>query len=164
MDIQHVEIRDLATIDRKHTNNLIASVKRLEKKSFPGSEALDFDTELKKRNTHLVCAIENASVIGEGISLIAYLVYARMKRTVLLHKLCVLQEHRGNGIGRQMMTWLMVELTKKGCESIQLWVDESRKPARALYASLGFEEVDYVVDYYAPGRAGFKMILHLHSG
>ncbi len=163
MDIQHLDFLDTADISRAYADKLLANVKHVEKKSFPAIEAFNFDTELKKRNTHLVCAVEVNQNSKKDAPLITYIVYARTKRTALLHKICVLQQHRGQGIGKQMMAWLLVELAKKGCESVQLWVDESREPARALYASLGFEQVDHVVDYYAPGRAGLKMILRLKN-
>ncbi|MCJ1361661.1 hypothetical protein MMC16_000761 [Acarospora aff. strigata] len=160
MDIQRLEILDIAAINRDLADTLLANVKRVEKKSFPAVETFDFDTELRKHNTHLICAV---AVNGkkEHTPLVAYLVYARTRRTALLHKICILQSHRRKGVGKQMMTWLLNDLKRNGCDSVQLWVDESREPARALYDSLGFEQVDYVVDYYSPGRAGLKMTLHL---
>lgn len=163
MYIQQFLFQDTTHINRKEAALLIANVKHTEKKTFPTIEVFDFDTELKKRNTHLICAVEAKVGQKEDRSPVAYLVYARTGRTALLHKICVAQPHRGKGVGRQMMIWLLAELTKKGCENVQLWVDESREPARALYVSLGFRQVDYVVDYYSPGHAGLKMILHLQN-
>ena len=164
MDIQRLILQGTTYINRKYAAKLIASVKHTEKKTFPTIEVFDFDRELKKRNTHLVCAVEAREDEKEVSAPVGYLVYARTGRTALLHKICVVQNHRGKGLGRHMMTWLLAELAKTGCEYVHLWVDESRKPARALYTSQGFLQVDYVVDYYSPGRAGLKMSLRLLGG
>ncbi|KAI9873776.1 MAG: hypothetical protein M1830_010617 [Pleopsidium flavum] len=163
MDIQHLCFLDTADINRGYAEKLLANVKRVEKKTFPAIEAFNFDTELKKHNTHLVCALNAKPGPKEDAPLIAYLVYARTKKTALLHKICVLQQHREQGIGKQMMAWLQLELANRGCQNVQLWVDQSREPARALYASLGFEQADRVVDYYAPSRSGLKMVFHLRN-
>lgn len=164
MYAQQLLFKDTTHINRKEAAQLLANVKHTEKKTFPRVEVFEFDTELKKRNTHLICAVEANQDQKRCASPVTYLVYARTGRTALLHKICVAEPHRGKGIGRQMMTWFLSELAKKGCEHVQLWVDEGREPARALYVSLGFRQVDYVVDYYSPGRAGLKMVLHIQSG
>ncbi len=161
--IPELKIFDNAHVNRAHADKLLADIKRAEKKSFSTADSLDFDTELKKRNSHLVCSIKGNGDHKQEHPLIGYMVYARTKRTALLHKICVLPPYRRQGIARQMMTWLLSDLTNKGCDDVQLWVAESNESARALYASLRFEQIDHVTDYYAPGRAGIKMILHLQS-
>lgn len=164
MLVEQPIFKDSTHFDRRVAAQLLANTKRIERKTFPTIEVFDFDTELKKRNTHIVYAVgDNPDQKGDACS-VAYLVYARTGRTALLHKICVAQRHRGKGVGRQMMTWFLSELNKRGCEHVQLWVDESRESVRALYVSLGFRQVDYVADYYSPGRAGLKMILYLQSG
>ena len=164
MYAQQLLFQDTTQINRKEAARLLANVKHTEKKTFPAKEVFNFDTELKKHNTHLICAIDSNQDQNRDASPVAYLLYARTGRVALLHKICVVQSHRGKGIGTQMMTWLLAELAKNGCGNVQLWVDESREPARALYVSLGFRQVDYVVDYYSPGRAGLKTNLSLQSG
>ncbi|OCL06591.1 hypothetical protein AOQ84DRAFT_321196 [Glonium stellatum] len=84
-----------------------------------------------------------------------------MKRLALLHKICVAQPHRQQGIAKAAIALLRSRLEKEGCDSIQLWVDEDRSAARALYASCDFKQVDRCLDYYGPGRIGLKMVLRL---
>jgi axial budding pattern protein 2 len=153
-----VRITDLTAYTPKQQQGLLTEVKRIEKKTFPSSEAIDFETELKKRNTKVVLA-----VIGDGQSIeaVGYLLYLRMKRIVLLHKICVSQAHRQRGIGKALISSLRSRQENEGADCIQLWVDEDRAPARALYASLGFGQVDRCIDYYGPGRTGLKMLLKL---
>jgi len=164
MSVQQLLFQDSTHLDRKVAAQLLANAKHIERKTFPTIGVFDFDTELKKRNTHIVYAVRNNQDQERDACLVAYLVYARTGRTALLHKICLAQAYRAKGIGRQMMTWLLSALQRKRCEHVQLWVDESRESARALYVSLGFRQVDYVADYYSPGHAGLKMALHLQSG
>ncbi|KAI9835531.1 MAG: hypothetical protein M1819_001982 [Sarea resinae] len=138
---------------------LLASVKHTEKKVFPRTEAFDFDAELKKKNTFLYCTVHQAGGIAHRtVSLIGYLVCVRMKRVTLLHKVCVREQFRRRGNAKAMLAQLEQEVRKQSCNEIQLWVDEEREPARYLYASCDYEEVDRVENYYGPGRTGLKMV------
>ena len=153
-------IADLRSNPLKDQQKYRAEIKRIEKKNFPSSEAFDFDAELKKRNTNVILTLKLKDVDG-SIEVAAYLVYLRMKRLTLLHKICVAQPYRQQGIAKEMITLLRSHLEKEGCDSIQLWVDEDRTAARALYASCNFKQVDRCPDYYGPGRTGLKMVLRL---
>lgn len=143
-------------------NSLVAWVKHAEKRTFPRIEVFDFDSELKKHNTELMIILDEA-LLPKSTALVAYSVYARHKKTVLLHKLCVLEQYRRQGVASRILKMQIERVGCRGCESVQLWVDEKRMPAVGLYAGLGFKEVDRVEDYYAPGRTGIRMLLPLTS-
>ncbi|KAL9121219.1 MAG: hypothetical protein Q9187_002228 [Circinaria calcarea] len=147
-----------ATINRSH-GSLMAQMQQLERKTFPRNEALDFDLELKKRNTEVIAVLDsNAKVESEREGhLVGYVVWGRLQKTALLHKVCVAKQYRRRGIARRMLNIMKDRLRRNGCVSIQLWVGEARVPATCLYLSLGFSEVDRVEDYYSPGRTGIKM-------
>jgi len=148
----------------KQPSNMLDQVKRAERKTFPRDEAMDFDMELKKRNTELIMVlVAQESAEDHELSLAGYLVYARLHGIALLHKVCVLEGHQRQGIARSMLSGLKEKLQGQGCEKLQLWVDEARKPARALYESMGFKTSDRARDYYGPGRTGIKMVLDLNS-
>lgn len=142
------------------TKDLLTWVKHAEKRVFPRNEVFDFDAELKKHNTELMIILDEA-LLPNSAALIAYSVLAHHKRTVLLHKVCVLDNYRRQGVARRILELQKERLGCRNCESIQLWVDEKRKPAVCLYAGLGFKEVDRLEDYYAPGRTGIRMLLSL---
>lgn len=154
---------DLSPVPAVDKHNALAQVVRAEKKAFPKTEVFDFDRELRKRNTELICLLDFVNT-NKAYTVAAYLVYVRIQRTTLLHKICVLEKHRRQGLARKLLRKLKDELKGRGCEEMQLWVDEARQPARSLYANTGFEEVDRVEDYYAPGRTGIKMVLKLQVG
>lgn len=46
---------------------------------------------------------------------------------------------RGQGIGREMMSWAIDRAKEKGCVSIQLTTNSERKDAHRFYAKLGFK-------------------------
>lgn len=147
--------KGFASLPPKNRPTIAEKVARLEKKVFPTSEAFDYNVELRKKNTGVILAFKET----DSDNLVAYLVYQRMKRLVWLHKLCVVEQEREKGLGKNLVRFLACEMKKGGCQSIQLWLDDNRKPAKALYASCGFQQVDYRNNYYAPGRAGLKMEL-----
>jgi ribosomal protein S18 acetylase RimI-like enzyme len=142
--------------------DVITWVKLAEKRTFPRNEAFSFDTELTKRNTELVVILDE-KVIPQPKALIAYSVFTRIQRRGLLHKICVLEEHRRQGFARRMLKFKIEKLQSQNCEQIQLWVDEMRMPARVLYAGLGFNDVDRMEDYYTLGRTGIRMVLLLND-
>lgn len=139
-------------------------IERAEKRTFGRHEALDFTTELKKRNLELVVAYDETNEIVPGTpALVAYLVfvYSKPGNTVTLHKICVQKSYRRRGVARFMLSKLVERLKKQGASKIQLWVDESNASAKLLYQGVGFEEVGRVSDYYAINRTGVQMALDL---
>ena len=152
-------IKDFTSFSPKARSVVIEQVAKIERKTFPSSEVFDFDAELKKRNTRLMLAV------GEGMpeKVVGYLVYVRVGKLALMHKICVIREESGKGVGRCLILSLRQLLEKGGCDSVQLWVDEARKPARALYDSCGFQQTDRLLDYYGPGRTGLKMQLSVEE-
>lgn len=153
--------KPISGFNKSQQSHLLTVIKQVERKTFPTNEALDFDQEIKKRNTTLILGIIATDRIAEPV---AYLVYVRMGKLALLHKICVVETHRRQGVARAMLTNLCDQLANHGCEIIQLWVDQHRDPARRLYSDLGFEEVQRLEDYYGLGRIGIRMVLALDKG
>ncbi|KAI9673272.1 MAG: hypothetical protein M1829_004337 [Trizodia sp. TS-e1964] len=141
--------------------NMIAAVQKIEKRTFPATEAFDFDFELKKNNTILMCTFESSKPESEPI---AYMVYVRIKRIALLHKICVVEARRHLGIAKWMLKSLQALLQKQGCDELQLWVDENRGAAMRVYSSCGFGPLQKVENYYGPGRTALKMTLEISPG
>ena len=161
-------INSLRTGDKLRVvkDDLIHQVQHVEKKTFSRREAMDFNTELQKRNLDLVIIVDDSGVVTPvRPKLVAYLVFVHLKagNAVLLHKVCVSEEYRGRGIARTVLETQAERLKKQGCTRIQLWVDAGNAPARRLYEVLGLEEVSKVNDYYAVGRTGVQMLWRLSS-
>jgi len=62
---------------------------------------------------------------------------------VNLHDLCVLDSHRGQGIGRALLRAVEQAAVERGCAKVTLEVLEHNRPARSLYESLGFTPAVY---------------------
>ncbi|KAL6166139.1 hypothetical protein ACJQWK_07499 [Exserohilum turcicum] len=148
-------MRDFSSYQPKLRPALADKVAKLEKKIFPAIEHFNYDVELKKKNTGLLLVFKE----DDAEKLVAYLVYQRMKRLAWLHKLCVVEQERGKGIAKALIHSFRASMEKGGCDTIFLWVDESRQPARALYTACGFQQSERRPHYYGPGRNALKLEL-----
>ncbi|RAK93650.1 acetyltransferase, GNAT family [Aspergillus costaricaensis CBS 115574] len=157
-------ISDIHSLKRDQALEILAQISRVEKKTFPANEAFSFGEEhwRKKPNTRVLYVTRAPSASGDvRPTLLAYAVYVRQKGIALLHKVCVGEAHRRQGVAMRLMNYIRARLQSEGCQQIQLWVDKARSPARSLYVRNGFKERDEIPDYYAPGRTGIKMVLDL---
>lgn len=143
------------TLPSADSARLLSAIKQVEKRSFPPSEAFDFDSELRKSTTSLYCAHSS------GSELFGYIVFVRSKRLTRIHKVAVVDDCRRQGVGRWMLQRALKELRRGGASNVDLWVDVERRPAQMLYTSCGFEQMETVEDYYAPGRSARRMQIDL---
>ncbi|KAL2832000.1 acyl-CoA N-acyltransferase [Aspergillus cavernicola] len=158
--LEDLTISDIHSLGKSQALEILTQITRVEKKTFPASEAFPFGEELwrKKPNTRVIYVTRTS----QGIQpLIAYALYVRQKGVAFLHKVCVAEPFRRKGVGVQLLKYLRTRLQKEGCQYVHLWVDKAREPARSLYMQSGFEEHEELLDYYSLGRTGIKMILDL---
>lgn len=153
-----IVLQSITACPPKDRELLAAKLTKLEKKLFPSSEAFDYGSELKKKNIGLILAIKEGAQEPVG-----YLVYQRQKSLAWLHKLATVEEERRKGIARSLVGLMCQQMKKGSCRSIVLWVDETRDPARALYVSCGFCQIERLVDYYGPGRTALKLELDVEE-
>ena len=149
--------------DEVQKPTLLNQIKRIEREAFPKNEAMDFDFELKKRNTEMIVVLARVDddVDMTSAPVAGYLLHARVNGIALLHKLCVADVYRRRGIGKALLDRMRSNVETQGCQRIQLWVEFNR-PAIALYTSMGFRVTDQARDYYGLGRHGNKMVCDLN--
>jgi ribosomal protein S18 acetylase RimI-like enzyme len=141
-------------LDSKSSLTTLARLRAIERKSFPRNEIFDSNTRLLgKQNISILYA---SLQLDSDPCLVAYAVCVQWSK-VLLQKLCVAESFRGRGIGKTLMLQVMARARRARCSAIELWVDGSRTVARGLYSSCGFQDIEYVPDYYTVGRHGIKM-------
>lgn len=157
---QMLVVKEFSSLSGHSQAETLGQVKRIEKKTFPQTEALDFDTEYKKKNTGILVAFDSETELDPK-HVVGYMVYQRTKRLALLHKICVENQRRQQGIGKRLMNTLIAKMQASGCDCVQLWVDAERHAAQALYLSCGFVAAQTVNDYYGPGRNATRMLLQL---
>ncbi|MGR6318088.1 GNAT family N-acetyltransferase [Micromonospora soli] len=56
----------------------------------------------------------------------------------LIESVRVRSDRRGQGLGREMMTWAIDRARERGCALVQLTTDKSRSDAHRFYRNLGF--------------------------
>ncbi len=66
-----------------------------------------------------------------------------------LTDITVSSSQRGKGLGKALVQHLISHCENTGVEKLWLEVRASNTPAKALYASLGFEQISTRKDYYA---------------
>ena len=64
-----------------------------------------------------------------------------IKHSLYIAHLGVDKHCRGQGIGKQLITWAIDKARKQGYQSVSLDVAKSNQQAEKLYLSLGFEEI-----------------------
>ncbi|MEU8129670.1 GNAT family N-acetyltransferase [Micromonospora sp. NPDC049049] len=56
----------------------------------------------------------------------------------LIESVRVRSDRRGQGLGRQLMTWAVDQARERGCALVQLTTDKTREDAHRFYLGLGF--------------------------
>ncbi|MDG4759321.1 GNAT family N-acetyltransferase [Micromonospora sp. WMMD710] len=56
----------------------------------------------------------------------------------LVESVRVRSDRRGQGLGRELMAWVIDQARQRGCALVQLTTDKSRTDAHRFYLSLGF--------------------------
>ncbi|MEV4822453.1 GNAT family N-acetyltransferase [Micromonospora sp. NPDC049274] len=56
----------------------------------------------------------------------------------LIEAVRVRSDRRGQGLGRELMTWAIEQARERGCALVQLTTDKSRADAHRFYLGLGF--------------------------
>lgn len=82
-------------------------------------------------------AIEDCKVVGLTTSFVNFSTF-NVKPYLYIHDVIVLEEHRGNGVGRALMSKLIEQSVEKKYCKVTLEVREDNAVAQSLYGDLGF--------------------------
>ncbi len=78
-----------------------------------------------------------------------------------LNLLAVAEEHRRQGLGRQLIGWLSQSVVEAGIFRIDLELRATNGDARAFYESLGFQSLNLVQGYYQGREPALRMTRRL---
>ena len=92
--------------------------------------------------TLVFLAAVGGQFVGLATCFVGFSTFAA-RPVVNLHDLCVLDTHRGQGIGRTLLRAVEQAALERGCAKVTLEVLEHNRPARSLYESLGFTPAVY---------------------
>lgn len=71
------------------------------------------------------------------------------------------REHRGEGIGTEIMSTFLERCRSKGIKKVRLEVKTTNENAIKLYESFGFRITETLKGYYRDGNDGYMMYLDL---
>lgn len=117
--------------------------------SFPWSRE-NCERQLKKKNCNIG--------LWENHSLVAFACIQRISPEAELLNIAVDPKQQGKGFGKQLLTFLLNELSQEKFERIFLEVRESNISAIKLYESLGFNQIGERPAYY-PSQNGRETAL-----
>jgi ribosomal protein S18 acetylase RimI-like enzyme len=78
-----------------------------------------------------------------------------------LNLLAVAAQHRRQGLGRQIMSWLTATAIEAGIFRIDLELRAQNRTAREFYERLGFDPLSVVPGYYQGCEAALRMTRRL---
>lgn len=133
---------------RQGSEDDLAAVTRLSRRCFadPWSEG-GFLSALESGYELILAESDEGEVIG-------YILAVEVVGEVQIMLIAVSPDHRRQGIAAQLSEALFARYPD--LESATLEVRVGNKPARALYARLGFTEVGQRPNYYAPDANGIR--------
>jgi ribosomal protein S18 acetylase RimI-like enzyme len=96
---------------------------------------------LREHSTTLIfLAYDEAKPVGIAVCFLGFSTFSA-RPLVNIHDLAVLPEHRGRGIGRQLLNAVETKALEMGCCKVTLEVGQDNHLAKGLYRSLGFAEM-----------------------
>jgi len=136
----------------------LVAVLDIERRSFgqPWSRAF-FEKELSTPFARLVVAVEE----GPRPRIVGYTCRWRVTDEVHLLNVAVHPDHRGDGLGRRLVTAVVEESRTSAARAMFLEVRAGNVVARRLYRQMGFRDLGVRRGYYGPGQDAIVMELRL---
>jgi [ribosomal protein S18]-alanine N-acetyltransferase len=124
-----------------------AALAGIERESFSHPWTLgDFRGALRGRRVLVLRGPSGPGCASRGVR--AYCVVQLVAGELQVQDLAVHPDHRGQGLARWLLSFVLGWAARHGAEEAFLEVRRSNQAARRLYASCGFEEVSIRRDYY----------------
>jgi GNAT superfamily N-acetyltransferase len=92
--------------------------------------------------THVFLAYHGDSAIGVAVCFLGFSTFAA-RPLINIHDLLVLPQHRGQGVGRQLLQTIERRAREMGCCKLTLEVQEDNHRARQVYEAAGFKQPEY---------------------
>lgn len=124
-----------------------------------------FEDLLKTSPESFIVTEKDDKIVGYIMCRIEY-GFSNFKRFSLCRKghivsLAVLEEHRGNGLGKSLISSAVEALKFKGCNEIYLEVRVTNEEAVTIYKQLGFKITSVISGYYRDNEKANLMGIQL---
>lgn len=131
--MEKIKIQRLTFCDESDFNSLKVLMKQLSPRLDLSRERLD--SVLSDDNVRLYVIREEDGIIGCA----ELCIYESLSsRKGVVEEVAVLETHRGRGLGRTLMEFLLSEARSEAPIDLFLTSNQSRLAANALYSSIGF--------------------------
>ncbi len=138
----------------------VAALTRLELDAFPG-ESWTADYLRVAIDGQMPTIRVRSLRIGEEV--VGYAIVSVVFEVAELQRVAVAPAYRRRGLARALVADVVSMAAEAAAERLLLEVAESNTGARALYASLGFAEIDRRERYYRDGATAVVLELDLHN-
>jgi [ribosomal protein S18]-alanine N-acetyltransferase len=135
---------------RVATPDDLAAIMELETATFETDawSAESMSNELASPHTHYLFAFDPAT--PDALAGYGGLLAPRGSADADIQTIAVAPDARRNGLGRTLVTAMLSEAAARGASQVFLEVRADNPNARALYDSLGFEQIAVRAKYYQP--------------
>lgn len=137
-------------------------VLEIERKTFPSPwSRANFLFELKQNRAAYNFVVRNRLKNGEvaGFACI-WILFSELK----INNIAIKKQFRRNGLGTQLLEYILDLGYRKGCDHATLEVRGSNESAIRLYSKLGFKRIGLRKGYYADnGEDAYLMSLELNE-
>lgn len=120
----------------------IEKVLRIEKESFSDPWIRECFLEDIKRE------LAYPAVVKMGKELVGYTCLWKIEDELQIANIAVDKEHRGKGIAKRLLEWIIEQALRQNCKNITLDVRESNSVAIRLYVQHGFQQIGRRKKYY----------------
>jgi ribosomal-protein-alanine N-acetyltransferase len=148
-------VEDETYLIRHMNEGDIDSVYEVERKSFP----FPFGEVLI--GNIFYTAPELCFIIEKSDKIIGFLLggYTPIPKRAHILSIAVLEELRGQGLGRHLLTYFLNSIRKLGYQSVKLEVNIDNHKAIKLYEEFNFKIESKIRKYYQDGSDAYLMIL-----
>jgi GNAT superfamily N-acetyltransferase len=155
-DLQ-VTFREAQRDDVPHVVGLLADDPLGSTRETPGDELPEaywaaYEAIDRDPNNMLIVAEIDGRVAGTlQLTYIPSLTYTGGERAQI-EGIRVAAEHRGHGVGQELIGWVVEQARARGCRVVQLTTDRQRPDAIRFYQKIGFVPSHMGMKYHLKGR------------
>jgi len=131
-------IDDLTEIVRMLADDFLGRIRERYEEPLPESYVNAFREIEADPNSELIVAESNGEIVGTFQLTYTPSISFQGGKRATVESVRVDEQHRGKGIGREMMLWAIDRAKQKGCVSMQLTTNAERTDAHRFYQNLGF--------------------------
>jgi ribosomal protein S18 acetylase RimI-like enzyme len=130
---------DLPEIVRMLADDFLGSARERYENPLPESYVKAFEEIDADKNNELIVAERDGEIVGMlQLTFTPSISFQGGKRATV-ESVRVDSKYRGQGIGKEMMRWVINRAREEGCISLQLTTNSERTDAHRFYENLGFK-------------------------